>query len=78
MNRIDLGIAIAHATTKPGQRRSLREIAAYCDCVYANIWLIEQTALHKLRKRLFMRDDPELRELAEEARAIFSERCRKE
>jgi len=72
VNEIDLGIAIAHATTRPGQRRTHREIAAYCGCTWANIWLIEQRALHKLRKRLFLRDDPELRELVEEGRALFS------
>ena len=63
--RIDLGIAIAHATTMPGQRRSLAEIAAYCGCSRQNISVIEQKALRTLRRKLFMHNDTEVKELAD-------------
>ncbi len=47
--RIDLGIAIAHATTMPGQTRTLQEIADYCDCSREAIRHIEEAALKKCR-----------------------------
>ncbi len=46
---IDLGLAILSATTQPGERRSVREIAAYCGCTSTYIFQIEQRALRKLR-----------------------------
>lgn len=46
---IDLGLAILSAVTQPGERRSLREIAAYCGCSRNYVWLLEQRALRKLR-----------------------------
>lgn len=49
---IDLGIAIAHTRLlKPGVRVSHKDIAAYCNCGWQSIWLIEQKALKKLRRR---------------------------
>lgn len=48
---VDLGIAIAHALTKPGQIRTSREIAAYANCLPQNIEQIEAKALRKLRVR---------------------------
>ena len=50
--RIDLGIAIAHATTLPGQRRTFDEIAAYCGCSRQAIQQIEIRAFNKIRSRL--------------------------
>lgn len=47
--RVDLGLAISGATLRPGQTRSLLEIAAYCDCSIENISYIERNALRKLR-----------------------------
>jgi hypothetical protein len=49
---IDEGIAILHALTKPGQRRSLKEIAEAAGCAKSLIQYHEQTALKKLRERL--------------------------
>lgn len=63
--RISLGIAIGHATLRPGERRTHREIAAYCNCSWAAIWLIEQKAIHKLKKRLAYHRDPLIRELVQ-------------
>jgi len=51
-DRINLGLAIAHATTMPNQRRSLQEIADYCDCSKEHIRKIEEGALKKCRVRL--------------------------
>ena len=50
--RINLGIAIAHATTMPGQVRTLQEIADYCDCSRELIRHIEEGALRKCRVKL--------------------------
>lgn len=57
-NEVDLGIAVAHTLTKPGQRRELWEIAAFAGCSKQAISQIEQKALAKLRHRL--REDPAL------------------
>lgn len=46
--RINLGIAIMHAT-RDERPLSLREIAAYCGCSWQAIWHIEQKAMRKLR-----------------------------
>ena len=51
-NRLDLGLAISGATLGPGQRRTHREIAAYCDCSAQAIAQIEAKALHTLRRRI--------------------------
>jgi hypothetical protein len=48
--RISLGIAIAHATCAPGQRRTLDEIAAYAGASAETIRLIEEQALCKVRR----------------------------
>ncbi len=50
--RINLGIAIAHATTMPRQRRTLAEIGLYADCSKETIRKIEFEALKKVRHRL--------------------------
>jgi len=49
---VDLGLAISGATLLPGERRSLREIAAFCGCHHNNIFAIEARALRKIRHRL--------------------------
>ncbi len=49
---IDLGLAICGALTKPGERRTLAEIARFCGCRTGTIWMIENRALHKLRKKM--------------------------
>jgi len=61
---LDLGLAILSAITPPGVCRTQTEIAAFCNCRRGTIFMIEQRALQKLRKRLFYRNDPELQELA--------------
>jgi DNA-directed RNA polymerase sigma subunit (sigma70/sigma32) len=50
--RIDLGLAILAATSKPGTEHTCEEIAAYCGCTAQNVHHIEQKALAKLRLRL--------------------------
>ncbi len=60
---IDLGLAICGATTPPGVRRTLDEIAAFCGCRRSTIWMIEKRALQKLKKAIFLRRDPVLMEL---------------
>lgn len=51
--RIDLGLAVSGALTQPGQIRSHREIANFCDCHHNMIYLIEQKALKKIRNHFF-------------------------
>lgn len=51
-SRIDLGLAISGATLEPGETRTLRDLAAYCDCTYEGIRRIEEKALEKVRARL--------------------------
>ena len=60
---IDLGLAVSHATCPPGVRRTLEEIAAFCGCKRGTIWMIENRALGKLKKTIFLRRDPVLMEL---------------
>jgi hypothetical protein len=49
--RIDLGIAIAHATCPPGQCRTREEIAAYTGLTLEAVRRIEVRALWKMRLR---------------------------
>ena len=49
---IDLGLAISHALCKPGQKRTSREIAAFCGCAHQRIEQIEWAALRKLKQRI--------------------------
>jgi hypothetical protein len=62
---IDLGLAILSAKTPPGVTRSLEEIAAFCNCTRGGIWMLEQAALRKLKRKLYLRRDPVLMELLE-------------
>lgn len=71
---VDIGLAVLSAyneetgepVTAPGQTRSLREIAHYCDCTWQSIWRIEQVGLRKLRNRLYFLKDPALIEAMEQ------------
>jgi transcriptional regulator len=59
----DIGIAILHAKTPFGVRRTQEEIAAYAGITRGGVFMLEQRALQKLRRKLFLRNDPVLREL---------------
>lgn len=50
--RMDLGIAIAHSTCRPGERRTYEEIAAYANVTPEAIRRLERQALAKLRPHL--------------------------
>lgn len=50
--RIDLGLAIARCHARPGERMTREVLAEFCGCTDSYIFLIEQTALRKLRKLL--------------------------
>ena len=50
--RIDLGLALLSVLRQPGERLSLEDIAAWCDCPQQSIARIERRALRKLRQRL--------------------------
>lgn len=63
---IDLGLEISRMSMQPGERRTVREIAYFCDCSPSAIWLIESSAIHKLKRRLFLQNDPVLKELLED------------
>ena len=64
--RINLGLAVSALSLRPGQRRTQNQLAAYCGCSKAAIYLIEKSAIHKLKKRLAYNRDPLLRELIEQ------------
>lgn len=55
--RIDLGLAIL-AATRPGERLTCAEIAAYCNCCPERINQIEHTALERLRSLLTLLNQP--------------------
>ncbi|MEM9236025.1 MAG: sigma factor-like helix-turn-helix DNA-binding protein [Verrucomicrobiota bacterium] len=46
---IDLGLAVSALTLKRGETRTQEELAAFCGCSKAMIYLIEKRALKKLR-----------------------------
>ncbi len=62
-SRIDLGLALLSLVCKPGVPLTQYDIAAWCGCSVANIYLIEQRALRKLRNRLRFVKDPILRDM---------------
>jgi hypothetical protein len=62
-NRVDLGLAISRALLQPGERRTQEELAAFCGCTRGGIFMMEKAALQKLKKRLFLRNDPVLKEM---------------
>jgi hypothetical protein len=47
--RIDLGLEILRVVKRPGQRLSIYDIAAFCDCAPQLIQQIEARALAKVR-----------------------------
>lgn len=53
--RVNLGLAISAATMRPGQERTLPEIAAYCDCSKQLISQLEKRAIRKVRLALRLR-----------------------
>lgn len=57
-----LGIAVMNVTLPPGPRTQA-QIAAFCGCTVGNIYWIEKRALKKLRRALWMRGDPILKEM---------------
>jgi len=64
-NRVNLGLTLLSRRCLPGVPLTHDDIAAWCDVGAAAIWVIEQKALQKLRKRLACHRDPVLRELIE-------------
>jgi hypothetical protein len=67
-SRTDLGLALLSLVAKPGVSLTQQDIAAWCSCSRANIYLIEMRALKKLRNALFFRD----RETWEELRSALT------
>jgi DNA-directed RNA polymerase sigma subunit (sigma70/sigma32) len=49
---IDLGLAVSSLSLRPGQTRTHRELAAFCNCTHGTIQFIEKKALKKLRHQL--------------------------
>lgn len=47
--KMALGLAVSGALLKPGETRTLEEIAAFCGCSRNAIYEIERVALRKLR-----------------------------
>ncbi len=50
--RVDLGLALLEVFRAPGETLSLRDIAAWCGCTDAGIYMIQVSAMKKLRNRL--------------------------
>jgi DNA-directed RNA polymerase sigma subunit (sigma70/sigma32) len=65
VKELDRNIHVLHALMKPGERLSCRRIADACGGSWQRIWQVEQRALHKLKKQLFLRNNPDLKELVE-------------
>lgn len=51
-DRVNMGLELLAARSKPGQNFSCEEIAAWCDCSWQAIWHIERKAIRKIRARL--------------------------
>lgn len=51
-DRILLGLAVSELSLHPGERRTHRDLAAFCDVSYQAIQKIERSALDKLKKRI--------------------------
>jgi hypothetical protein len=64
--RIDLGLTLLSRVAVPGIAYTREEIAAWCGCTDSAIFLIEQKALQKLRRRLLCHKDQRLIECVEE------------
>ena len=50
--RMRLGLALLSALRKPGERLTLEDIAAWCNCEPSTIQRIEMEALRKIRAAL--------------------------
>lgn len=63
--RINLGLTLLQMAAQPGVPLSRKDQAAWCECGESAIFVIEQKALRKLRKRLLYLKDPRLIEAIE-------------
>lgn len=61
--RINLGLSLLHLCAEPGVPLTRDDIAAWCGCSDGAILWIEQRAIRKLRRALYLRADRQLREL---------------
>lgn len=61
-SNIDLGLAVSALSLKPGETRTQREIAAFCDCSYQRIQQIEWRALRKIRRHFMREKNADVRE----------------
>lgn len=50
--RVNLGLELLAARSKPRQNYSCEEIAAWCDCSFQAIQTIERKAISKIRTRM--------------------------
>lgn len=48
---IDAGLLLLEIITRPGETWTQEEIAIACGCSKGYIWLIEKTAMEKMRRR---------------------------
>jgi DNA-directed RNA polymerase specialized sigma24 family protein len=70
----DIGLAISGArleqapelTLSYGRPRTQGELAAFMGITRGGVCMIETRAMHKLRRAIFLRKDPVLRELVEQ------------
>ena len=51
-DRVDLGLALLCMIIKPGKQLSRYDIAAWCGCTDAGIYMLERRAMKKLRNKL--------------------------
>jgi len=57
--RVDLGLALLSVLRRPGERLTLDDVAAWCECEPSTIHRIEKEALRKIRSALceYRRDE---------------------
>lgn len=68
MTNLDDNKLRALAAANPrGTCLTIDEIAAAIGCTRGGVWMIQQRALHKLKRRLYLRNDPQLAELVDQA-----------
>jgi transcriptional regulator len=65
-SQIDLGLAVLAALRPAHVTLTQEDIAEVCGCTKGAIWFLEKRAMQKLRRRVFLHNDPELRRLWEE------------
>jgi hypothetical protein len=56
-----LGLAILATKLKRGQRATHEQIAAYTGITKGGVWMAEQKILHKLRKKLHLNGNRDLK-----------------